>query len=1734
MLKGLSILAAAAAWFGRCGDGSVISDATGADTAPTHMASKLCDPLRSEWAYLSLDAEEATPLRMPTARVAPGGDPAEPAVYEAPMRQAEEAMRRGLVQVGCARRVSAHSTLMVWTDENTVRLTYLDPSVYVLFLQRDAFEVRTLPNPTDAFFYAPPPNQWKTYACEGRDTLTVDLTTNAVTPRQVSTDSSHIVFADVAAAGGPWDVFAYARTASHPLRWKEVEVKAEALTPLPGSAALHRLHPVVCGGRMMYLEVRTAGGAAGGGEEQVLQSTVISVDLESGETVRHGSGSSSLMYALTAWPVSHSSRECAFAWAEAAGNATKLVLRTTAAEAWEAPHLALNVSAAAAVAASSAAAGAPVVGGAPSLFASRVVVETFPDRAMRRLLVAADGAASPATELVQTLAGGGPYLFVKKAEVEKISAYKIENIEGYSYAASAGAATTTRSSATTGSGVSVSNDAALETVAVDVHSKTRELEGHRLLLRLHSSMDAAVVYQLAYLRTDGRAEPAAVNFPALFLSRLHVERALRSELPEKLQRYTCVFPRAYDPEFTAAYHDLVVTRIRGEAVLSRVDLDKDNDGLHDRQDRFPLHSKLTWDGDNDGHADEDDIVGWIPCDDSPLDEVNTCASDLTVMYSIWAIFTFLLIVVSMSLGWYRNRLLREGIVVESLLDEEDLVLLGEEGSEGESEGGWFRDLRLLYTIRDHISLFQAAEAVVQHFLLLLTLASVVLVIVPVWNKTHMRGSTLSVFEWVDLFTASVFAIDLIFRWVFREDESMTFLQFFRENWFDFPSLVCDLPGATNSPTLNALVAVRLLRMMRVLKVFRVMRFYRKLTNQSAYVSLVVNHSQWLIPIIAVLLLVTVAMVLKIVEQQDQSEFESYWNCLWFCFVTATTVGYGDMTPIHWVGRVLACVLMFCGIGMIGNVTARVSEKISQTGYQRAQERERKERHEEHPAIRLALLEISVAFNPLVALRDKRKEPVDPLSLKYMTPRYRDVAVMQSNERILRDLEAPADTPVASGHVDLESRGGTSGGRGSGVLKSEVVSTRSASLAESGSSFASSSSNPGIAEVRVLWKGKGHYGGIVKLAFLRAAALERLGGGLHTVYVPPKELAKALREDGDIKRLQRMVTTVELSALNETIQVLEQAKYQTKIITWELFEKELIQTQEYHYAVARDMLLKRQQLEGNWTRFNDKHMVQKLKRFRDQRDDPIPKCRDKLYLLLLRYKLDETYKGVRDFDKLYMRLNSLIFRRAKKNQLIIEKVFSVGCFEEGVGEQEDDPEELENMYDWQDPLEDVFEEIEVVLRQHNVHAVEGFVEILFAIESIAMQFDRLECTRWALHHLEWGRADRVVIVPRPPLATDKGTTNIINPLLHIPKPQRCPHSDLQGECREYLVYTKPEPGATGGARGRPDASGPTSPEGDGGADADSDGEDGFHAMGDTVAVLPADSGGLSLARNATAPVATSLGHLRRLSDQHPVCHGHRCTTQRHVLGVAVAGGGGGGGGEGDADVTKDPRGHFVCPNGHLHLCVDCVREPKRGGGVGGTLGEGGDATASRTWRSNASQQSSATATTGGGGGSRKGSVGVCGKKEKITRRFFLIRAKKCTKHKINNTQPRRYSCRFDEAETMRLDVINRSSSYRRREGESEAVDKKPSTDFPAIEIEEVVSSSSDSAASYQGGLGKREPTMEELDPPSSDEVSDSLSALQNSMKDADGNPLAPPPPREKRAKKVKKTSKELEVDPACLI
>jgi hypothetical protein len=68
---------------------------------------------------------------------------------------------------------------------------------------------------------------------------------------------------------------------------------------------------------------------------------------------------------------------------------------------------------------------------------------------------------------------------------------------------------------------------------------------------------------------------------------------------------------------------------------------------------------------------------------------------------------------------------------------------------------------------------------------------------------------------------------------------------------------------------------------------------------------------------------------------DHSEYPNVWIGMWWALQTATTVGYGDVTPAHTSGRLVAVLMMLEGVAFLAIITAAITSSfVARAGQER--------------------------------------------------------------------------------------------------------------------------------------------------------------------------------------------------------------------------------------------------------------------------------------------------------------------------------------------------------------------------------------------------------------------------------------------------------------------------------------------------------------------------------------------------------------------------------------------------------------------------------------------------------------------------------------------------------------------------------------------------------------------------------------------------------------------------------
>jgi voltage-gated potassium channel len=70
-------------------------------------------------------------------------------------------------------------------------------------------------------------------------------------------------------------------------------------------------------------------------------------------------------------------------------------------------------------------------------------------------------------------------------------------------------------------------------------------------------------------------------------------------------------------------------------------------------------------------------------------------------------------------------------------------------------------------------------------------------------------------------------------------------------------------------------------------------------------------------------------ILDVEGTQPESKIHTLGDALWWATTTVTTVGYGDLSPVTPMGKLVAVALMIGGIALVGSVTATLASWIVQ-------------------------------------------------------------------------------------------------------------------------------------------------------------------------------------------------------------------------------------------------------------------------------------------------------------------------------------------------------------------------------------------------------------------------------------------------------------------------------------------------------------------------------------------------------------------------------------------------------------------------------------------------------------------------------------------------------------------------------------------------------------------------------------------------------------------------------------
>ncbi len=183
---------------------------------------------------------------------------------------------------------------------------------------------------------------------------------------------------------------------------------------------------------------------------------------------------------------------------------------------------------------------------------------------------------------------------------------------------------------------------------------------------------------------------------------------------------------------------------------------------------------------------------------------------------------------------------------------------------------------------------------------------------------------------IELFTSLIFIIDYCIR-VYTADYKMGYVG--SRAYFAYimtPLAILDLLSIVPVITLFLPVnsVIRLLRLFRFFRIFKLVRYSKTMIIISNVIRKV--KSQLLAVLILIVIYIFVSAML--IFQLEPDLFGTFFDALYWATISITTIGYGDISPVTPIGRMITMISALVGMAVIalptGIITAGYMNEIS--------------------------------------------------------------------------------------------------------------------------------------------------------------------------------------------------------------------------------------------------------------------------------------------------------------------------------------------------------------------------------------------------------------------------------------------------------------------------------------------------------------------------------------------------------------------------------------------------------------------------------------------------------------------------------------------------------------------------------------------------------------------------------------------------------------------------------------
>ncbi|MFV0379925.1 MAG: DUF1653 domain-containing protein [Anaerorhabdus sp.] len=203
------------------------------------------------------------------------------------------------------------------------------------------------------------------------------------------------------------------------------------------------------------------------------------------------------------------------------------------------------------------------------------------------------------------------------------------------------------------------------------------------------------------------------------------------------------------------------------------------------------------------------------------------------------------------------------------------------------------------------------------------------VIVVSLSTFNLGSSTIKLFKYIEIISIIIFTIEYISR-VYTSDLLRPKMNPFKARIryiFSFMALVdlfAILPFYFPKVIPLDLRIIRSARILKLLRAFKKERYYQAI--EAIHCVFIRKKNQLISSLIVISTLIIISAVIMFnLEASSQPEkFKSIFDALWLVIATITTVGYGDIYPITFFGKILGIIIAILGIAIIAIPTGIIS------------------------------------------------------------------------------------------------------------------------------------------------------------------------------------------------------------------------------------------------------------------------------------------------------------------------------------------------------------------------------------------------------------------------------------------------------------------------------------------------------------------------------------------------------------------------------------------------------------------------------------------------------------------------------------------------------------------------------------------------------------------------------------------------------------------------------------------